>query len=517
MKVFISYSSEDRSKIVSIANDLDYVGHTAWYDQKLSGGEEWWEEILRQIRDCELFIFAMSDASLNSLPCGRELKYASDLKKRIIPLAVDDIDAQSLPSEIARIQIVACKRRDIQSVLDFLRAINLLPSPQPLPNPLPDTPEAPLSELVKLRDEIDNLTSDEIGQKKVLASIEHYLDNRRTRQQAKKLLEKFSTHPKLLQSVAVKTEEMKNRFNERLIAIKPKFETRVLTHPGPVSSAIFWEAENKIITCCSDEGSQVNNTIFIWDTYTGELIKEIKVGIFQRFALIPNTSQILVGGSKVEAWDLNSEQKVTEYAIRFARISCSFDGKYFAASGLFRSIVSIIDTNTGEQIRRLEGHFKPLHHLIFAINNNIATLSEDGHTRLFNLNGKLLAEHDISSTSAAFSYDAKSLVLGRVPSDKVVVLDVLTGDITCKITAPDYVNSVAFFPNSQYIATGSDGKAVTIWDATSGEQLQIFKGPGLSLTSPPGPLSKYWRRGEKRILKSPLHAMGRGFRGGVNA
>jgi len=40
---------------------------------------------------------------------------------------------------------------------------------------------------------------------------------------------------------------------------------------------------------------------------------------------------------------------------------------------------------------------------------------------------------------------------------------------------------------------------------------------GLSLTSPPGTLSKYWRRGEKRILKSPLHAMGRGFRGGVNA
>ncbi len=43
------------------------------------------------------------------------------------------------------------------------------------------------------------------------------------------------------------------------------------------------------------------------------------------------------------------------------------------------------------------------------------------------------------------------------------------------------------------------------------------KTSGLSLTSPPGPLSNTWRGGEKRILKSPLHAMGRGFRGGVNA
>jgi len=46
--------------------------------------------------------------------------------------------------------------------------------------------------------------------------------------------------------------------------------------------------------------------------------------------------------------------------------------------------------------------------------------------------------------------------------------------------------------------------------------LSLFD-PGLSLTSPPGPLSNTWRGGEKRILKSPLHAMGRGFRGGVNA
>jgi len=47
--------------------------------------------------------------------------------------------------------------------------------------------------------------------------------------------------------------------------------------------------------------------------------------------------------------------------------------------------------------------------------------------------------------------------------------------------------------------------------------ITVDKNSGLSLTSPPGPLSKYWRGGEKRILKSPLHAMGRGFRGGVNA
>jgi len=58
---------------------------------------------------------------------------------------------------------------------------------------------------------------------------------------------------------------------------------------------------------------------------------------------------------------------------------------------------------------------------------------------------------------------------------------------------------------------------IRLWhDLSGGHQLNDIV-TGLLLTSPPGPLSKYWRRGEKRILKSPLHAMGRGFRGGVNA
>jgi|GEM_PF-1737086 len=72
---------------------------------------------------------------------------------------------------------------------------------------------------------------------------------------------------------------------------------------------------------------------------------------------------------------------------------------------------------------------------------------------------------------------------------------------------------VNVMPYSLWIELGAD------WDQQSplAQVSGNLADSGLSLTSPPGPLSNTWRGGEKRILKSPLHAMGRGFRGGVNA
>ncbi len=66
---------------------------------------------------------------------------------------------------------------------------------------------------------------------------------------------------------------------------------------------------------------------------------------------------------------------------------------------------------------------------------------------------------------------------------------------------------VSLSAQDHYSVLGQEGNFILAEDFTS----------GLSLTSPPGPLSNTWRGGEKRILKSPLYAMGRGFRGGVNA
>jgi hypothetical protein len=69
MKVFLSYNRADAAAAASIATDLEGLGHDIWYDTEISGGQSWWDTILAQIRESDLFILLMTTKSLNSEAC----------------------------------------------------------------------------------------------------------------------------------------------------------------------------------------------------------------------------------------------------------------------------------------------------------------------------------------------------------------------------------------------------------------------------------------------------------------
>lgn len=68
---FISYSRRQQAIVENLADALKQLGHTVWFDQELSGGQVWWEQILSTIRDCNVFIYALAPESLNSTACQR--------------------------------------------------------------------------------------------------------------------------------------------------------------------------------------------------------------------------------------------------------------------------------------------------------------------------------------------------------------------------------------------------------------------------------------------------------------
>jgi hypothetical protein len=92
MKVFISYRSNERPLVEKLSKDLEAFGHQVWYDKKLTGGQEWWQEIISQIYQCDLFVAALSPKSLASEPCSLEREYARRLNKRILPVVIAKID-----------------------------------------------------------------------------------------------------------------------------------------------------------------------------------------------------------------------------------------------------------------------------------------------------------------------------------------------------------------------------------------------------------------------------------------
>ena len=52
VRIFISYNRVSLEVVQTVADDLQTAGHEVWFDRSISGGQQWWNEILRRIRNC---------------------------------------------------------------------------------------------------------------------------------------------------------------------------------------------------------------------------------------------------------------------------------------------------------------------------------------------------------------------------------------------------------------------------------------------------------------------------------
>ncbi|HEX3053052.1 MAG TPA: SUMF1/EgtB/PvdO family nonheme iron enzyme [Aggregatilineaceae bacterium] len=89
-RIFISYSRADHQFVTDLVPLLRrvYGINCLWYDHEINGGNDWWQLILVQIAQCELFIYLISNESLRSPYCQAELREALRLNKRFLPIIV---------------------------------------------------------------------------------------------------------------------------------------------------------------------------------------------------------------------------------------------------------------------------------------------------------------------------------------------------------------------------------------------------------------------------------------------
>jgi TIR domain/SIR2-like domain len=151
MDVFLSYARTDAELIGELRADIEGSRRTVWFDRDLEGGQRWWDEILEQIRGCDLFVLALSDDSARSRACLAELSYAVAVGRTIFPVAVRTVDPQQAPDPIGSLQVVDYRRRSAESAILLLTAVNDAPRPGPLPDPLPDPPPPPVVAIGPLR------------------------------------------------------------------------------------------------------------------------------------------------------------------------------------------------------------------------------------------------------------------------------------------------------------------------------------------------------------------------------
>lgn len=90
-EIFISYSRNDKDVVLPYVKQInEAVGRDCWIDLKgIESGVEFEEIIIKAIDDCQVVLFMLSDNSLRSKWTKREVIYAEDEDKRIVPVLVD--------------------------------------------------------------------------------------------------------------------------------------------------------------------------------------------------------------------------------------------------------------------------------------------------------------------------------------------------------------------------------------------------------------------------------------------
>ena len=159
MRIFISYSRTDSAAVREVNSDLQQLGHAVWLDSAITGGQNWWDEVLRQIRQADVLVLAMSDESLRSRACRAEVQYALDLGKHLLPVVVNENFSDALvPVPIAETQRVNYASRDKTGLIEMLKALNALPTTKTLPGVLPPEPPIPATYLNDLADLVSRPT-----------------------------------------------------------------------------------------------------------------------------------------------------------------------------------------------------------------------------------------------------------------------------------------------------------------------------------------------------------------------
>ena len=89
--IFISYAHADSERVFPIITALQERGYRVWYDAGIEAGTEWPEYIAEHLDGCAAFLAFISEGSMNSHNCRREINFAIELRKEPMVIYLEDV------------------------------------------------------------------------------------------------------------------------------------------------------------------------------------------------------------------------------------------------------------------------------------------------------------------------------------------------------------------------------------------------------------------------------------------
>jgi TIR domain-containing protein len=191
-----------------VLDGVRHLRHQVWVDERLSGGQAWWDEILAQLRACDAMLIAISPALLESQASALERQYGSRVGKPMLPVMIRPVLADLLPPDLAPLQCIDYTQPGPNAAFELAGALYGLPPAGPLPDPLPDPPPVPISYLSGLSDRVRaaNLSLDD--QLAVVARLRTAMERPREREAAVNLLQAMRQRTDLYHAPALEIERL---------------------------------------------------------------------------------------------------------------------------------------------------------------------------------------------------------------------------------------------------------------------------------------------------------------------
>jgi hypothetical protein len=127
VKIFVSYSRQDKDQVYGLSNTLRARGITVWTDVTgIRGGAVWQYEIEQAILNCDVMVVMWSSAARESHWVKREIIFALDCHRPIIPVLLDEA---RLSLSLIDIQPIDYTENQEQGLAQLIQALpdNLVP------------------------------------------------------------------------------------------------------------------------------------------------------------------------------------------------------------------------------------------------------------------------------------------------------------------------------------------------------------------------------------------------------
>lgn len=89
--IFVSYCHRDRIAVFPVIERLARDGYRVWYDEGIDPGSDWPEIIAEHLNGCAACIAFVSENSLNSHNCRREINFALLKKKPFLSVFIEQV------------------------------------------------------------------------------------------------------------------------------------------------------------------------------------------------------------------------------------------------------------------------------------------------------------------------------------------------------------------------------------------------------------------------------------------